>query len=48
MDCFLKLHISGPGSDNSYSDVRSDYQKNEVVCDYSGCFSSLLPYLIEE
>ncbi len=40
--------VGGPGSDDSYSDVRSDYQKNEVACDYNACFSGLLAHFVEE
>jgi len=37
---------AGPGSDDSYADVRSDYQKNEVAVDYNAGFtgaSTLVP-----
>ncbi len=29
----------GPGKDDSYSDVRSDYEKNEVAVDYNSGFT---------
>ena len=37
----LKGHASpiGPGQDDSYADLRSDYQKNEVAVDYNAGFT---------
>lgn len=34
--------VGGPGQDGSYSDVRSDYVKNEVAVDYNAGFQSAL------
>lgn len=34
----LKWH-AGPGKDDSYSDVRNDYEKNEVAVDYNSGFT---------
>lgn len=30
---------TGPGADDSYADLRSDYQKNEVAVDYNAGFT---------
>ena len=36
---------AGPGSDDSYADLRSDYQKNEVAVDYNAGFTgATLPW----
>ena len=32
---------AGPGSDDSYADLRSDYQKNEVAVDYNAGFTGV-------
>lgn len=32
---------AGPGQDDSYADLRSDYQKNEVAVDYNAGFTGL-------
>ena len=34
--------VGGPGQDDSYADLRSDYVKNEVACDYNAGFQSAL------
>lgn len=39
--------FAGPGSDDSYVDVRSDYTKNEVAVDYNAGFTGVLAALIE-
>ena len=31
--------VGGPGKDDSYDDIRNDYIKNEVTCDYNSGFS---------
>lgn len=33
---------AGPGADDSYADLRSDYQKNEVAVDYNAGFQGML------
>ena len=38
----LGLHCAGPGADDSYADLRSDYQKNEVAVDYNAGFTGQL------
>ena len=41
--------VGGPGSaDDSYKDVRSDYQANEVACDYNAGFTGACAYLYEK
>ncbi|MBQ5425587.1 MAG: glycoside hydrolase family 9 protein, partial [Pseudobutyrivibrio sp.] len=41
--------VGGPGSANdSYKDVRSDYQANEVACDYNAGFTGACAYLYEK
>jgi hypothetical protein len=42
--------VGGPGapSDSSYKDVRSDYQANEVACDYNAGFTGACAYLYEK
>uniref|UniRef100_A0A0P4WDV2 Endoglucanase n=1 Tax=Scylla olivacea TaxID=85551 RepID=A0A0P4WDV2_SCYOL len=37
--------VGGPGQDDSYVDVRSDYVKNEVACDYNAGFQSAVAAL---
>ncbi|KAK8384973.1 hypothetical protein O3P69_014502 [Scylla paramamosain] len=37
--------VGGPGQDDSYADVRSDYIKNEVTCDYNAGFQSAVAAL---
>ncbi|MPC16854.1 Endoglucanase A [Portunus trituberculatus] len=37
--------VGGPGQDDSYADVRSDYVKNEVACDYNAGFQSAVAAL---
>lgn len=34
--------VGGPGRNDDYQDVRSDYVKNEVACDYNAGFQSAL------
>ena len=34
--------VGGPGADDSYTDYRGDYIKNEVACDYNAGFQSAL------
>ena len=34
--------VGGPGSDDSYADVRTDYVKNEVALDYNAAFSGVV------
>ena len=44
----LERVMTGPGQDDSYADLRSDFQKNEVAVDYNAGFtgtSSLCMYL---
>lgn len=36
---------AGPGQDDSYADLRSDYQKNEVALDYNAGFQGEFPPL---
>ena len=36
---------AGPGSDDSYVDVRSDYVKNEVAVDYNAGLTGVLAAL---
>ena len=38
----LGSHCAGPGADDSYADLRSDYQKNEVALDYNAGFTGQL------
>ncbi|GIV95827.1 MAG: hypothetical protein KatS3mg057_0484 [Herpetosiphonaceae bacterium] len=40
--------VGGPGSDDSYTDSRSDYVKNEVATDYNGGFTGALARLYQE
>lgn len=40
--------VGGPNSDDSYSDVRSNYINNEVACDYNAGFSGVLAKLVED
>lgn len=40
--------VGGPNSDDSYSDVRSNYVNNEVACDYNAGFSGVLAKLVED
>ena len=37
--------VGGPSQDDSYADVRSDYVKNEVTCDYNAGFQSAVAAL---
>ncbi|KAL3143651.1 hypothetical protein ABBQ38_002447 [Trebouxia sp. C0009 RCD-2024] len=39
--------VGGPGADDSYVDVRSDYTKNEVAVDYNAGFTGVLAALSE-
>ncbi|KAJ3123334.1 hypothetical protein HK098_002025 [Nowakowskiella sp. JEL0407] len=38
----------GPGADDSYADIRSDYQKNEVALDYNAAYTGVLAFLHEQ
>jgi hypothetical protein len=38
--------VGGPGQDDSYVDVRTDYQKNEVACDYNAGFTGAVARLV--
>lgn len=38
---------AGPGVDDAYVDVRSDYTKNEVAVDYNAGFTGVLAALSE-
>jgi endoglucanase len=38
--------VGGPGSNDGYTDVRSNYTNNEVACDYNALFSGALAKLI--
>lgn len=40
--------VGGPGSDDSYTDDRSNYVNNEVACDYNAAFSGLLAKFVED
>ena len=37
--------VGGPDSNDNYADVRSDYVKNEVACDYNAGFQSAVAAL---
>ena len=39
------MHVSGPGNDDSYVDVRTDYTKNEVAVDYNAGLTGVLAAL---
>lgn len=39
------MRAAGPGSDDSYVDVRTDYTKNEVAVDYNAGFTGVLAAL---
>ena len=39
--------VGGPGQDDSYTDNRGDYVKNEVACDYNAGFQSAIAGLIQ-
>nr|CAD7445147.1 unnamed protein product [Timema bartmani] len=39
--------VGGPGANDDYEDVRSDYQHNEVGCVYNAAFQGVLATLIE-
>ncbi len=39
------LNVAGPGNDDSYVDVRTDYVKNEVAVDYNSGFTGALAAL---
>ena len=34
--------VGGPDQNDDYSDIRTDYIKNEVACDYNAGFQSAL------
>ena len=34
--------VGGPGNNDDYDDVRSDYIKNEITCDYNAGFTGAL------
>lgn len=40
--------VGGPGVNDDYEDDRSDFQKNEVACDYNACFQGVLARMVEE
>ena len=44
-DMTVHLDATGPGSDDSYVDVRSDYTKNEVAVDYNAGLTGVLAAL---
>ncbi|KAG7167413.1 Endoglucanase E-4-like 3, partial [Homarus americanus] len=39
--------VGGPAKDGSYTDVRSDFQHNEVACDYNAAFAGALSAMVE-
>nr|CAD7428643.1 unnamed protein product [Timema monikensis] len=39
--------VGGPGANDDYEDVRSDYQHNEVACDYNAAFQGILAMFVE-
>ncbi|XP_053631602.2 endoglucanase A [Cherax quadricarinatus] len=39
--------VGGPDSGDGYTDVRTDYQHNEVACDYNAAFSGALAAMVE-
>lgn len=39
--------VGGPDQNDNYSDLRTDYQKNEVACDYNAGFQSALAGIID-
>jgi hypothetical protein len=40
--------VGGPGSDDSYTDERSNYTNNEVACDYNALFSGVLAKFVKD
>nr|CAD7392124.1 unnamed protein product [Timema cristinae] len=38
--------VGGPGANDDYEDVRSDYQHNEVACDYNAAFQGILAIML--
>ena len=40
--------VGGPDSADAYADSRSDFQKNEVACDYNALFSGALSKLTQD
>jgi hypothetical protein len=40
--------VGGPGSNDAYTDDRSNYVNNEVACDYNAAFSGLLAKLVQD
>lgn len=40
--------VGGPGSDDSYTDDRSDYVKNEVATDYNAAFTGALARMYQD
>jgi endoglucanase len=40
--------VGGPGSNDSYTDSRGDYQKNEVATDYNALFTGALSKLTQD
>ena len=47
MKYITHMLVTGPGVDDSYVDVRSDYTKNEVAVDYNAGFTGVLAALSE-
>ncbi|XP_069172221.1 LOW QUALITY PROTEIN: uncharacterized protein [Procambarus clarkii] len=39
--------VGGPDASDGYTDVRTDYQHNEVACDYNAAFSGALAAMVE-
>ncbi|KAG7165866.1 Endoglucanase E-4-like 17, partial [Homarus americanus] len=39
--------VGGPDDSDGYQDIRSDYQHNEVACDYNAAYTGCLAALIE-
>lgn len=40
--------VGGPGSNDDYADVITDYQKNEVACDYNAGFTGLMAKMYDD
>jgi endoglucanase len=40
--------VGGPGSNDAYTDLRSDFQKNEVATDYNALFTGALSKLTQD
>ncbi len=40
--------VGGPGLDDSWDDIRTDYQKNEVACDYNSGLIGALTFLSDK